>query len=102
MGGLTLPFITKSAPRRKKKQISEISTKPMIKIRNQYAPMEIQGMSMPQLEYIYEHGSPTERDMADQVITARKKFEIATMMPDDILASGSQGAPGNSIAKTGR
>jgi hypothetical protein len=94
---LSLPFVTQ--PKRKKKNNKPETTR-IIKIHNEYTPIEIQNMTMPELEYLYEHGTPTQKEIAEHVMITRKKFEIATMVPDDILASGaptSSGSPSSGL-----
>lgn len=89
---VSLPFVIQQ---RKRKEREPVKRK-LIKIRSDYTPMEIQNMDMPQLEYVYEHGSPTEREMADHIIQARKKWalvELAAPMNNE-LASGSPFAGG--------
>ena len=87
---ISLPFITQP---RKKKSKHPVKRK-LIKVRNEYTPIEIQNMSMPELEYIYQHGSPTEIEIADNIIRARKKMSVALSLSDDILPSGSPFAGG--------
>jgi len=89
---MTLQFVTQ--PRKKKKD-KKLVKRPMIKIKSEHTPVEIQNMDMPQLEYIYEHGSPTEKELADNIIRARKKWATASSLSDDIVPTGSPipGAP---------
>lgn len=82
---ISLPFITQPTPRKQKK------TQPsrLIKIKSEHTPLEIQNMSMPELEHLYNHGTPTEKEMARIIIHARKSAEIGNMLADDKLSSGS-------------
>jgi hypothetical protein len=92
---ISLPFITAPAhPRKKSKLISKKRT--IIKIKNEYAPIEIQNMDDAHLEYIYEHGSPAERDVAEEIIKNRQRWDtIINKGLDDTLPTGSgqTGAP---------
>jgi hypothetical protein len=65
-------------------------------VQNEHTPVEIQDMDMPKLEYLYQHGSPTEREIADRLIQARKKWAlIELVMPlNTELASGAPFAGG--------
>jgi hypothetical protein len=83
---IDLSFINTPIKRKIKKPIKNI-----IKISNEHTPIEIQNMTMPQLEYLYEHGSPTEKEIVGNIMFTRKKFDMATIVPDDILPSGSPG-----------
>jgi len=92
---ISLPFITTSK-RRKKTHSKKQTKRETVKIRSEYTPIEIQNMDMPQLEYVYEHGSPTERELADHLIQAKKKWalvELAAPMNNE-LASGAPFAGG--------
>jgi hypothetical protein len=102
---LSLPFVTSSAPQaappapmRKKKKMKKSTKrnikKPLIKIRSEYTPMEIMNMDIPEIQYLYEHGSPTERDMADNILRARLKFQRATMLSDDVINQNNTPNPG--------
>lgn len=84
---ISLPFVTQPQQRKKKK--TKVKSTRLITIRSEHAPIEIQNMDMPELEYLYEHGTPTEKEIAEHVMMTRKKFDRATMVPDDILASGA-------------
>jgi len=90
---ISLPFITQ--PKQRKKKKTKVKSNRLIKVRSEHAPIEIQNMNMPELEYLYEHGTPTEKEIAEHVMVTRKKFEKATMVPDDILASSSPTAAGS-------
>lgn len=87
---VSLPFITKKKIKKRKKQIKKI-----IKIVNEHTPLEIMNMDMPELMYIYQHGTVAEKEIADNVLRARKKWEIASSLSDDVLPTGSPnvGAP---------
>jgi hypothetical protein len=87
---ISLPFVTKSK-RRKKVHSKEQTQRETVKVRSEYTPIEIQNMDMPKLEYLYQHGSPTERELADHLIQAKKKWALIELaMPmDSELASGS-------------
>ena len=88
---IDLPFMNQT--KRKKVKITE---QKLIKVQNEHTPIEVQNMTMPQLEYLYEHGSSTERELADHLIQARKKWALVELaMPMDAeLASGSPFAGG--------
>lgn len=89
---ISLSFVTQQ---RKKKKKSP-AKRELIKIHSDYTPMEIQNMDMPKLEYLYQHGTPTERELADHLIQARKKWaliELAMPMNTE-LASGAPFAGG--------
>jgi len=90
--GISLPFMTE--PRKHKKEKS--AKRNIIKVQSEHTPVEIQNMDMPQLEYLYEHGTSTERELADHLIQARKKWALIELaMPMNIeLASGAPFAGG--------
>lgn len=81
-------------PRKHKKE--KPLKRSIIKVQSEHTPVEIQNMDMPKLEYLYQHGSPTEREIADRLIQARKKWAlIELVMPlDNELASGAPFAGG--------
>lgn len=89
---IDLPFITQPRKHKKKDPVK----RGIVKINNEHTPVEIQNMDMPKLEYLYQHGSPTEREIANHLIQARKKWELIELaMPmDSELASGSPFAGG--------
>jgi len=61
------------------------------KIKTEHSPVEIQDMDMPELLNIYEHGSPIERSIAEEILYRRKKaalVDLASPMNSE-LASGS-------------
>jgi broad specificity polyphosphatase/5'/3'-nucleotidase SurE len=88
---IDLPFMNQT----KRKKV-KITKQKLIKVQNEHTPIEVQNMTMPQLEYLYEHGSSTERELADHLIQARKKWALVELaMPMDAeLASGSPFAGG--------
>lgn len=92
-----LPFVTNSTPpaqRRNKK--SKTVKRKIIKIHNSYTPVELYNMDDPQLEYLYEHGSPAEREVASEILKKRQKWDIILNKSlDDPLPSGSglRGSP---------
>lgn len=88
---IALPFITQ----RKKSKKGKPSNTRIINIHNEHTPVEIMNMDMPELEYLYMHGSPSEKELADNIIRARKKWIIASSLSDDIVPTGSPtpGAP---------
>lgn len=87
---VALPFITQRKGKKSKPQKRTIA-----KIRNSYTPVEIMNMDIQELEYLYEHGSPTEQDIADNILRARKKWMVASSMSDDAdrTDSPNSGAP---------
>lgn len=88
---MTLQFITPSAKKRVK---SKKMKKPMVKFKSDHTPLEIQNMSDQELEYLYEHGSETEQDMADRIIRLRQKAErLEMIMPMDIELAEGTGSP---------
>lgn len=95
---MTLPFVTNPAPaaKRKKQKVKKGTKRTLIKIKSDHTPIEIQHMSNEDLEYLYDHGSPTEKDMAENILHARKKWALVELaMPMDAeLASGSPYAGG--------
>jgi hypothetical protein len=86
---ISLPFITQS--RKKKRKYP--ATREAIKVQSEHTPIEIQNMDMPQLEYMYQYGTPDEKETANKIIILRKKWNLITLPNDDILPQGS-GAPG--------
>lgn len=90
---ISLPFVTQ--PKKRKKNKTKVKTNRLIKIHNEHTPIEIQNMNMPELEYLYEYGTPTEKEIAEHIMITRKKFDKATMVSDDILASGAPTASGS-------
>lgn len=93
---VTLPFVTQNIqPIKRKKKNKRPIKRTIIKIKTEHTPMEIQNMDLSQLEYLYEHGSPTEKELADRMIRIRKKWAMASLLSDDILPTGSPiiGAP---------
>jgi len=90
---VSLPFITntaQTAKRKKQKIIKKKVKRTLVKFKSDHTPVEIQNMDDQELEYLYEHGSPTEQDVADQILRARKKWDLAfNYSPDDILPEGS-------------
>jgi hypothetical protein len=46
-------------------------------------------MDMPELMYIYKHGTVAEKEIAENVLRARKKWEVASSMSDDVLPTGA-------------
>jgi len=89
---IDLPFINQT----KRKKVKNSAKQKLIKVQSEHTPIEVQNMTMPQLEYLYEHGSSTERELADHLIQARKKWALIELaMPMDAeLASGSPFAGG--------
>jgi len=87
--GISLPFMTE--PRKHKKEKS--AKRNIIKVQSEHTPVEIQNMDMPQLEYIYQYGTPDEKETAERIIRLRQKWNLITLPNDDILPQGS-GAPG--------
>jgi hypothetical protein len=83
---ISLPFITQSA-RRKKSNKDKPSKRRIIKIHSEHTPLEIMNMDMPDLMYIYKHGSVGEREIAENVLRARKKWEVASSLSDDVVPS---------------
>lgn len=95
---MTLPFVTNPAPaaKRKKPKVKKSVKRTMVKFKSDHTPIEIQNMDNQELEYLYAHGSETERDMAENILHARKKWALVELaMPMDAeLASGSPYAGG--------
>lgn len=98
---INLPFVH---PQKRKKSIKIYSpkVKKIVKIHKvkkvhlPYTYTEIQNMTDSQLDYLYEHGSPAERDIAGEVIQNRKNWDtIINKGLDDPLprGSGQSGAP---------
>jgi len=89
---ISLPFMNEPRKHKKEKPVK----RNIIKVQSEHTPVEIQNMDMPQLEYLYEHGTSTERELADHLIQARKKWaliELAMPMNTE-LASGAPFAGG--------
>jgi hypothetical protein len=88
---MTLQFITPSIKKRTK---SKKIKKPMVKFKSDHTPLEIQNMDDQELEYLYAHGSPTERDMAENILHARKKWALVELaMPMDVELARGTGSP---------
>jgi len=88
---MKLQFVTPSV---KKKIKNKKIKKPMIKFKSDHTPLEIQHMSDQELEYLYEHGSPTEKDLADRFIQLRQKLErLEFIMPMDAELAQGTGSP---------
>jgi len=89
---MTLQFVTQPTNRKKVK-----STKPkrtMIKFTSDHTPLDIQNMDNQELVDLYEHGSPTERDMAENILHARKKWALVELaMPMDVELAQGTGSP---------
>ena len=89
---LKLSFMNTSAKRKKPK--SKKSKQIMVKFKSDHTPIEIQRMSDQELEYLYEHGSPTERELADHFIQLRQKLErLELIMPMDAELAQGTGSP---------
>jgi hypothetical protein len=89
---MTLQFVTQPATRKKAK--SKKPKRTMIKFTSDHTPLEIQQMSNSDLENLYEHGSPTERDMAENILHARKKWALVELaMPMDVELARGTGSP---------
>jgi hypothetical protein len=88
---MTLQFITPSAKKRVKNKKMK---KPMVKFKSDHTPLEIQHMSNDELEDLYEHGSETEQDMAENILHARKKWALVELaMPMDSELAQNTGSP---------
>lgn len=80
-------------PPKKKKRMKKLK-KPMIKFRSDHTPLEIYHMGDSELVYLYEHGSPTEQDMAENILHARKKWALIDLaMPMDVELAQGTGSP---------
>jgi len=89
---MTLQFITQSKQRQKMK--SKKPKRNMIKFVSDHTPLEIQHMSNEELEDLYEHGSDTEQDMAENILHARKKWALVELaMPMDSEIAQGTGSP---------
>lgn len=82
---VSLPFIIN----RKKSKKKEKLVKRIIKVYNEHTPLEIMDMDMPELMYIYQHGTVAEKEIAENVLRARRKWSIASSLSDDVLPTGS-------------
>jgi len=86
---LNFQFITPTPKKRNKK-----SKKPMITFKSDHTPIEIQHMSNNELQDLYEHGSETEKDMAENILHARKKWALIDLaMPMDSEIANGTGSP---------
>jgi hypothetical protein len=89
---MTLQFVTQPTGRKKVK--SKKPKRTMIKFTSDHTPLEIQHMSTSDLEDLYEHGSPTEKDMAENILHARKKWALVELaMPMDSELAQNTGSP---------
>lgn len=89
---MELQFITK--PQKRKIKKNKKIKKTMVKFRSDHTPLEIQHMSNDELEYLYEHGSETEQDMAENILHARKKWALIDLaMPMDVELASGTGSP---------
>ena len=79
---------------KRKKPASKKSKQTLVKFKSDHTPIEIQNMSDQDLEYIYEHGSSTEKDFADRIIRLRQKAErLDLIMPVDAELAEGTGSP---------
>lgn len=86
---LIFPYSTTQRKNKKNKP-----KKRMVKFHNDYTEFEIQNMDDPQLERLYEHGTPAEREIARKIIKMRDDWDtIINKSIDDPLPAGS-GQPG--------
>jgi hypothetical protein len=95
---ISLPFMNSTPPRakRKVKKVNSKINRNLIRFRNNYTPVEIYNMDDAQLENLYEHGSPSERDIANEIKKKRSNWDtVVNKGLDDTLPSGSgvSGAP---------
>lgn len=84
---LIFPF---PQPKIKKKR-SKKAKRIIATIKTEHTPIEIRDMDMPELLDIYEHGSPIERSIAEEILYRRKKAELVDLASpmNSELASGS-------------
>jgi hypothetical protein len=89
---MTLQFVTQ--PTNRKKAKSKKPKRTMIKFTSDHTPLDIQNMDNQELADLYEHGSPTERDMAENILHARKKWALVELaMPMDSELAQNTGSP---------
>ena len=89
---ITLQFVNQ--PKTRKKIKSKQVKRTMIKFTSDHTPLEIQHMDNHELEDLYEHGSPTEKDMAENILRARKKWALIELaMPMDVELAQGTGSP---------
>lgn len=89
---IDLPFLNSPKPRKKNKTKGKKQVKrTLISIQTEHTPLEIQKMELPELIYLYEHGSSAERSMAENVLHAREKWDLVMLAApmDNELASGA-------------
>jgi len=67
-------FVTKPKKRQKTDNDQQIK-RAIATFHSDHTPVEIQNMDMPQLQNLYEHGSPAERELANHILRARNNWE---------------------------
>jgi|WetSurMetagenome_2_1015567.scaffolds.fasta_scaffold29228_4 hypothetical protein len=92
---VNLSFVTNPALSAKRgKAKSKKVKRTLVKFKSDHTPIEIQNMDNQELEYLYEHGSPTEKDMAENILHARKKWSLVELaMPMDAELASGTGSP---------
>lgn len=93
---MSLPFVTNPAPvaKRKKVKVKKNVKRTLVKFKSDHTPVEIRNMGDQELEYLYEHGSSTEKDMAENILHARKKWALVELaMPMDAELAQDTGSP---------
>jgi hypothetical protein len=87
---IDLPFLNSPKQRKKIKGKKQVK-RTLISIQTEHTPLEIQNMDIPELVYLYEHGSSAERAMAENVLHAREKWDLVMLAApmDNELASGA-------------
>jgi hypothetical protein len=92
---VSLPFVTNPAPSAKRNKAKSKKVKrTLVKFKSDHTPVEIQNMDNQELEFLYEHGSATERDMAENILHARKKWALVELaMPMDAELASGTGSP---------